>query len=586
MKGIQAAIVTSLLLLTLAVPQLTLAQAGGYSITVSPNTGRCGDPVEITVVLTTHGIYRICWDSRTPEGRITTFEAYAAGNRTIQFAIPPSAKGTYTVYLTREDYSTLAQADFEVFPSVQIDPPQGPVGTAISITGCGFAAAQNLRVLFRGEAVQTAQADPKGTWAVSYTIPSAPRGSSSLDIEVQDAAVWVVWLERYFRITPAIAVSAASGRVGQMIEVTGTGFAENERSIQVTFDGEVRAADVPADESGSWRANITVPPSQSGAHVVGASGALTRARDVESVEFIVGPGIVLEPSRAYVGDEITVQGGGFRAGEPGIRVTFAGTTVAAGITARTDGTWETSFEVPPSGWGDNSVSARGDVTTLAETALTILARIDTISPAAGAPGDHVTITGSGFHANQSLTVLFGGNTAPGNPRSDGNGSVLVTVRVPATAPGPQTVTVRDEGGASDSIAFTAREKVMNETPAAIVPKDGSRARAGEMVFRWGGITGEGITYNLEIGNEQGNIVWSRSGIEELNYTVPEDALPPGTYNWRVRAVDEFGHASEWSSPNSFKVWRVPTWAWLLVGFVVLIVLMVVAYRETKFRAVE
>ena len=82
-------------------------------------------------------------------------------------------------------------------------------------------------------------------------------------------------------------------------------------------------------------------------------------------------------------------------------------------------------------------------------------------------------------------------------------------------------------------------------------------------------------------------VWHKSDIETSSYTLPkEEALPKGTYYWWVKAVDNYGNESPWSSPSSFTVSPIPTWVWVVVGVVVLVGLMVVAYRETKFKVTE
>ena len=144
----------------------------------------------------------------------------------------------------------------------------------------------------------------------------------------------------------------------------------------------------------------------------------------------------------------------------------------------------------------------------------------------------------------------------------------------------------DATGASAQVTFTVKEKTL-PAPAPMLPPDESRFRPGDITFRWGGITdSNSINYTLEISNEPGNVVWSESDISELSYKVARDALPQGTYYWRVKAADEFGNQSEWSSRSSFRVWAVPVWVWVLVGVVILIILMVVAYRETKFKVVE
>lgn len=583
-KRVQAVITIGLLLFVLLLPQLALAESASISLSLS--FGRCGDVIQITADVPAEGTYRICWGSPTAAGAVETFTTTGAGSRTIPFTIPTTAKGTYSVYLTTEAYVELAAAALEVIPFAQIDPTEGPVSTNVTISGSGFAASQDIRVGLSGTTTTTDRAGGDGSWTLSYTIPSTPGGSYVFEIEVQDAGAWVVWMERYFRVTPQITVSPPSGNVGQTVQVTGTGFASNEDDVQITFDGEVRKQDIPVQENGSWSAVITIPACQSGPHVIDASGVWTRARDIPDVEFIVGAGILLDPTMAYVGDTITVTGGGFLPGETGIRVTFQGQTVTPVLTADSTGSWEASFDLPPSTHGSNTVSARGDITAPVTFDLITLARIESFSPVEGAPGDSVTLTGSGFHGNQQLTVLFDGNPAPGDLRTRANGDIVITFQVPATTVGMQTVVVRDGGGATDSVTFTVRAKVLS-SPAPILPEDGSKFRPGEITFRWGGITGDtGITYVLEISNEAGNVVWSQSGIEEFSYLVPGDDLPHGTYYWRVKAVDEFLNESLWSSRSSFTIWTVPTWVWVIVGVAVVIVLMVVAYRETKFKVIE
>ena len=584
MKRTWAAIIAGLLLLMAMMPGLALADSVP-SISLAPNSGRSGDLIEATVNVTIPGRYYICWDSRTEADIVGIFTATMAGERAVPFYVREAAKGPHDVFLTTETYDELAKATFVVYPLVSIDPAEGPVGTAVSISGYGFSANQAIRVVFNDMATQTAQANASGTWTTSYTIPAAPGGVRALEIEVQEGAAWVVWMSRSFKVTPEITATPGSGKVGQPIQVSGTGFAGDERGIQITFDGDVVKKDIPADANGSWEVLVTVPPHKSGPSMIDASGPSTRAREVPDIEFIVSAGVLIDPSSAYVGDTITVTGGGFLPGETGIRVTFQGQTPVSAIAADRYGAWTASFTLPASPYGDNAVTALGDATAAVTGTLNIRPRIESASPLEGAPGDSVTISGSGFANAQRLTVLFGGNPSPDSPTTESNGNFLVTVRIPATLAGMQTVVVSDAGGASDSFSFTVTEKTL-QAPAPMLPEDGTRRRPGDITFRWGGIIGEGITYTLEISDEPGNVVWSKSGIEERQHEVPREELPQGTYYWRVKAVDGFGNQSSWSNRISFRVFAPPIWVWVVVGLAVLTVLMVVAYRETKFRVVE
>jgi hypothetical protein len=499
--------------------------------------------------------------------------------------------------LADSTYANKASATFEVFPSVKINPEEGPVGTNVTLNGYGFAASQQLKIFFNGVELASKTADSKGSWTLNCTMPDTPAGGYTFDIKaLEGAGLWVTWVSKYFKVTPKITVTPGSGTVGQTVEVKGTGFQNKEKDIQITFDGEVRRkGGIAVEENGSWTAAITIPPRQSGTYKIVASGALTRARDVEGVDFILGPGILVEPSLAYVGDTITIKGGGFRPLETSIQVSFGGQVVATVATANVNGCWNTSFVLPPSPYGENSVSARGDITAPVTNTLTVKAKIEGISPDEGSPGDSISLTGSGFSGNKKLTVTVGGVavTVPANMQTQSNGNVVISFRVPkGSTEGIRTLVVTDEGGATASVNFTVTKKTLSITPLPISPKD-SKLRSGIVTFNWQGVTGgTGYTYTLEISRtaDSGNI-WSKSGITESSYTLTDsptvtETLPPGTYYWRVKIVDDYGNEGAWSDSIEFTVSPIPTWVWVLVGLVVLVILMVVAYRETKFKVTE
>jgi len=576
----------------LVLPQLALANPAAISL--SQASGYCGGSINATATVDLAGTYRICWFSRTPENVKGTFTASAAGNHTVEFVVPETVKGTYPVYLTREDYSLLAASNFTVLPFVKIDPEEGPVGTKVTFTGNGFAALQDIQVSFLGTA-STGTANTVGTWTLNYTIPATPASGYTFEVEFKEGTVWYDLMGKYFEVTPEIT-APGSGTVGQTIQVKGTGFAGEEQGIKVIFRRQGTTVDVvakdsiPADEDGSWEATVVVPAVQGGTYAIDASGALTKAGDVPDVSFALGAGILVEPSQAYVGDRITVTGGGFASGETGIRITIDG-QVAATLTARTNGTWESSFVLPPSAYGSHTVSASGDVTKNAATAtLSSRAKIEAVSPLQGSPGDSVSLTGSGFSSNQRLTVTVGGVAASENLQSLSNGNVVVSFKVPkGSIKGRQTLVVTDGGGATASTDFTVTEKIL-ATPQPISPRQGSRLWSGEVTFRWGATTGgSNITYILQISDkpDPATYVGGKSDIQTSTYTLSkEEALLKGTYYWWVRAVDDYGNQSPWSDSSSFNVFLIPTWLWVVIGVVILIVLMVVAYRETKFRIAE
>jgi len=182
-------------------------------------------------------------------------------------------------------------------------------------------------------------------------------------------------------------------------------------------------------------------------------------------------------------------------------------------------------------------------------------------------------------------------TVAGDVQTQPNGNFVISLRVPASTPGKQTMMATDADGATDSADFTVKQKVLTP-PLLISPKD-SKLRSGEVTFHWQGITGGSdftYTYILEISVTAGfGNVWSMSGIAENSYTLnkeKEEDLAEGTHYWRAKVVDNYGNESPWSDSSSFVVSPIPIWVWVVVGVVVLVGLMVVAYRETKFKVTE
>ena len=568
-----------------------------YSITLEPVCGVCGDLVEVgicgevigvTAIVAAPGTYHISWDSLTNVKE--TFTASKAGVYEVTFFLPEAAKGPHTVYLVDNSGVSKASATFEVLPFVRIDPEEGPVGTNVTLKGYGFTASQQIQVKFKGTVIKTTTANTVGSWTVFCTVPATPAGGYTFDIEAKVGTNFWTWVNKYFKVTPKITVTPSSGTVRQTVAVNGTGFFKDESGIKVTFNGAVVKEKIYATENGSWGTTIAVPAVRSGLYNIDASGTSTRPRNVPDFEFTVIPGIWVEPISAYIGATITVTGGGFALEETGIRVYFDGIDVTpTTITANMSGCWESSFTLPTSTYGSHTVSASGDITQPAVTkTVNTKTKILDFSPIEGAPGDYISLTGNGFHGSQKLTVTVGGSAASGDMYSQSNGNVAISFRVPkGSIEGQRTLVVTDEGAASDSVNFMVTKKTLPTTPLPVSPKN-STLRSGTVTFRWQGATGStGYTYNLEISETVGYGNISKSGITEMSYQLTEEeALPKGTYYWRVKIVDDYGNEGAWSDYNEFRVSPIPTWVWVVIGLVVLVVLMVVAYRETKFRVTE
>jgi hypothetical protein len=250
-----------------------------YSITLDSVCGVCGELIEVgvcgevigvTALVAAAGTYYICWDSLTAANVKATFTATGAGSHTLTFYMPEATKGIHKVYLGDNTYAEKAKADYEVGPSVKIDPEEGPVGTAVTLNGYGFVASQGIQIKFKDMVIATTTANPVGSWNATYTIPATPGGGYTFDVEAKEGTVWVGWVSKYFEVTPKITVDNNSGTVGQTIQISGTGFASKEKDIEVTFGGKVVKEITSAEENGSWSVTIAVPPVQKGTYIIDA----------------------------------------------------------------------------------------------------------------------------------------------------------------------------------------------------------------------------------------------------------------------------------------------------------------------------
>jgi hypothetical protein len=590
-KHVWRPLAAGFLLLALLLPQPTLAEEiPEYSIKPIPSSGIYQSEIQVWATVHEAGTYHVCWNARSQAGTLTTLITTGSGNFSVSFAVPEGRKGEHTLYLTNDQFGELASAPFTVDSTTCIDPGKGPVGTEVTILGYGFTANEaSIPIRFHGTQIRTVTADANGSWDTSHTIPSIPAGDYLFDVGPDREPDEVCDMCMCFTVTPAIEVSPTTGVSGQVITVSGTGFASNEGAIKVTFDGQAVKEGVSANANGSWSTQIAVPRRAADIYTIDASGFSTWARDVPDIPFEIETGVWVEPTEAQVGDEIAVTGSGFAPWEEDVRITFDGRVLDSGaIAVDRHGTWEASFVLPTSVYGAHQIGAYGvrtEADTVRKATLSTKARLG-VNPGEASPGDSVTLTGNGFPANQTLTVTFANRAVQEIVRSSQDGSLSAIVTVPASPVGGLTITASG-GGAQATDSFSVRARIL-PTPQPVEPQEDRTFRTKKATFVWGRIAGSynmTVTYTLDISGPGGNRRFS--DIEALSYDIPtEEALPRGDYTWQVKATDEFGNESLWSDPIPFRVSPIPTWVWVIVGLAVFTTLMVVAYREGKLKVTE
>lgn len=268
------------------------------------------------------------------------------------FEIPESCRGEHDILICDDDDpdDDVATLEFTVYPLIEIDEEEGAAGTEVEVTGFGWDEDESeieirfyledpdddyddddlYEVAWSGDI----EVDDYGTWEdVTFEVPPAKKGDhwiyavgdESDDIEDDE----ILGVE--FEVLPGISLDPESGGFGETITVTGSGFEDDEKDIEILFDGDVVKDNIEADDDGIWEATFEVPEAAKGTYDVTAEGRKTDKEDIEEVEFEVVPGLVLSPTEGHVGTTLTISGGGFLANKS-VTISYDGVTKGSATT--------------------------------------------------------------------------------------------------------------------------------------------------------------------------------------------------------------------------------------------------------------
>ena len=331
------------------------AQCEGPFIELTPSSGLPG--TEVTVYgydCAEDKLVDIYYDGNL----IATDRTSSRGDFTVFFTVPEGCREHYQV-LADVGYASI-DTYFTVKSGLKISPQNGPVGTTVTVKGLGFAKnEQGIELIYYfNDSYETIErnivANSKGGWESSFQIPPSTRGEHKIDAQGAESRLYEVQ-DAIFRVTSEISIDKSSGIVGDTITMSGSRFAANEKGIEILFDGEAVVTDIKANSEGVWQASFEVPEMPAGGYSVTAEGEHTRKEDVGELSFEIEPDIVLSPNAGHVGMDLTVTGHGFAPSED-VEITYDGSLVAT-ATADDNGSFETSFAVPKSQYGEHKVAA-------------------------------------------------------------------------------------------------------------------------------------------------------------------------------------------------------------------------------------
>jgi outer membrane protein assembly factor BamB len=252
-------------------------------------------------------------------------------------------------------------------------------------------------------------------------LAAAPASSAETVAQARGPSIW--------------SVSPALARAGKVITITGVSL---EGANRVTIHGLRARFHVVS----ARKLTATVPAGATTGRVRVTVGTVTAA---SPHALAIAPAVTLfDPASGLVGTKVRVTGTGFA--DP-CEVRFGSVPAACKATSAT----KITTAVPPGATsGPITVTTVGGTVTTASS-FTVIGPTVSVSPVSGPPGTPVTVTGSGFRANEEVD-LYVGTADEVLAASNGAGAISYSgLVIPASAP-PGTAWVSAVGRSSGDAA--------------------------------------------------------------------------------------------------------------------------------------
>ena len=325
-------------------------------------------------------------------------------------------------------------------------------------------------------------------------------------------------------------------------------------AVKDTVDEAIdQGDDDDADENSSSDTSIQVQvPSglRLGAIEVRVSFLATGQTDVTKNITIVAKELTVSPSTAVPGQEITIQGSGFgsRANISSVKIdsqdAFAGGQTAV---ADSGGNISITVRVPHSlKDGARKVEVKDSAGRVGEATLTVPKAAITLSPSEGLRGSEITVTGSGFPANDQILLKYDNyNRTPKQEQiitsapSDSTGNFEMTIKVPVYARLGNTQKLTAESQINET-PVTANAD--HTTPNPEITLSPTSAYVGQMITISGmNYAGLATISEIKIGDIDKSPVPAPVTNLTGSFTASQIVVPPlelGSYTVRVTVGEE------------------------------------------------
>jgi hypothetical protein len=160
------------------------------------------------------------------EAVVTDIKADAQGEWEESFEVPEMPTGEYSVTAEGEqtDKEDIGELSFEIEPDIVLSAYQGHVGMDLTVTGRGFAANEDVNIIYDDSHVTTIETNDQGSFDAGFSVPESQHGEHKLTAGygASNAANAMFTMESDPPPIPELISPTDKSRVGLRGEVTPT----------------------------------------------------------------------------------------------------------------------------------------------------------------------------------------------------------------------------------------------------------------------------------------------------------------------------------------------------------------------------
>lgn len=238
-----------------------------------------------------------------------------------------------------------------------------------------------------------------------------------------------------------VTLGNSSGSYNQTITASGSGFGNGELlNIYLDNSGNFPLASTSTDASGNFNTSFTIPQATGGSHTIVAQGFTSGI--VSTTTLNINSSATLKYTKGKQGSKNVMTGYGFAANETVFAYWLTGNTskLLGSGTTNSLGTATITFTTLAKSAGTYSLYMLGQTSgDSAFTSFTIIPALS-ITPKSGAHGSSATVKGTGYLANEMVTVKWNctsatcsSTTVLATVKANGSGNFTVNVTIPTSA---------------------------------------------------------------------------------------------------------------------------------------------------------